>query len=36
MPNIMRMQVPQQKNGYDCGVYILNFIEHLAAAQELI
>ena len=35
MPNIILKKVPQQKNDYDCGLYMLTFIEQLAAAEEL-
>ena len=35
MPNIILKKVPQQKNDYDCGLYMLSSIEHLAAAEEL-
>jgi hypothetical protein len=35
MPNIVLKNVPQQKNDYDCGIYMLSSIEHLAAAEEL-
>ena len=35
MPNIILKKVPQQKNDYDCGLYMLTFIEQLAAAESL-
>ena len=35
MPNIILKNVPQQENDYDCGLYMLSSIEHLAAAEEL-
>ena len=34
MPNIILKNVPQQENDYDCGLYMLSSIEHLAAAEE--
>ena len=35
MPSIILKKVPQQENGYDCALYMLSSIEHLAAAEEL-
>jgi hypothetical protein len=35
MPNIILKKVPQQKNDYDCGLFMLSSIEHLAATEEL-
>ena len=31
MPHVVLKQVPQQQNDYDCGVYMLHFVERLSS-----
>jgi len=35
LPHIFCSRAPRQRNEYDCGVYMLAFVEHLATAERL-